>query len=115
MAPHDEVLAAVPDGLQARVLAEPGRQYAVYVSLADAGRSSQSAGRGQPIVESALPLREAALALTLPAGEYEAQWISPITGDILKREDVKHTAGARTLVSPRFAADVALRVVARGP
>ena len=48
------------------MLSEPGKQYAVYFF-------------GGP---SAKP------SLALPAGEYTAEWISPVTGKVLKSEAV---------------------------
>ncbi len=50
------------------------------------------------------------LSLNLPPGVYKAEWINPKTGNVDKRENIKNTAAAVTLVSPTFSEDVALRI-----
>ena len=93
MSPHDELLVGgLPEGAVARVLAEPGRTYAVYV-------------RGAGVSE---------LKLEIPAGAYRAEWIDPKTGRTEKDETIDHSGGARTLPSPKFFEDAALRVRRRG-
>lgn len=67
-------------------LAEPGRQYAVYL-------------RGRGPTE---------LRLALPGGSYRAQWIAPETGSVLGAEDLVHPGGEAVLRSPTFEVDVAL-------
>jgi hypothetical protein len=85
------VKGGLPAGGRARVLSEPGKQYAAYLF-------------GGP---------EAKLSLALPAGRYAAEWVSPLTGRVLKAETVTATGPTTELTSPRFDPDVALRVVAR--
>ncbi|HYT91113.1 MAG TPA: DUF6298 domain-containing protein [Gemmataceae bacterium] len=71
-----------------RVLAERGRQYAVYV-------------RGGVAVE---------LTLELPAGGYRAEWLNPRTGQVDRAEDFRHNGGERSLVAPAYTEDIALRL-----
>lgn len=72
----------------ARVLAERGRQYAVYV-------------RGGVAAE---------LTLELPAGSYRAEWLNPRTGQVDRAEDFRHEGGERTLTAPAYREDIALRI-----
>ncbi len=51
------------------------------------------------------------LALDLPAGRYRAEWVDTKTGAVVRKEDVDHAGGERTLASPAFTDDAALRVV----
>jgi hypothetical protein len=89
MRPMDSVVAGgVPSKATARVLAEPGRQYAVFV-------------RGGSRAE---------LVLNLPAGSYKAEWVNTKTGRVDAREAFRHKGGRRTLASPRYREDIALRV-----
>src|SRR5205823_1661862 len=83
-------LSGNPAQVQAtvRVLAEPGKAYAVYVK----GGS------------------RAELVLMLPAGSYQAEWVNTLTGKVDKREVFAHAEGNKTLQSPVYAEDVALRV-----
>jgi hypothetical protein len=48
--------------------------------------------------------------LELPAGDYQAEWIDTRTGKVAKDESFAHAAAARTLKSPGYTEDIALRV-----
>ncbi len=111
MAPREDVVARRGGGeLTARALAEEGRQYAIYVALADPGRK----GSVDPLRELGTKppaARAVELDVTLPAGRYDLTWMSPATGATLARERVDHAGAARTLRSPAFTTDVALKIV----
>jgi hypothetical protein len=114
MTPRADVVSIVEvTDLTARALVEEGRQYAIYVSFADTGR-----GRGvDPLRERAtatLPERSVGVAVTLPAGRYDATWVSPLTGQPALRESITHAGGTHTLRSPAFTADLALKIVRVG-
>ncbi|HTE19706.1 MAG TPA: hypothetical protein VK689_15175, partial [Armatimonadota bacterium] len=79
MRPDNSVVrGGVPAGGTARVLAEPGKVYALYLR----------GGTG------------ANLELDLPAGRYEAEWVNPLTGAVDQREELRHAGGVARLVSP---------------
>jgi hypothetical protein len=80
-----------PSAPTARILAEPGRQYAVYVR---GGIKSE-------------------LTLVLPAGRYRAEWLNPRTGKVDKAEDLRHESGNLTLASPDYVEDIAVRILLR--
>jgi hypothetical protein len=89
MAPANAVIqGGVPSGATARVLAERGKAYAIYVK------------GGQ----------KAELILDLPAGSYHAEWLNTKTGSPERRDSFQHPGGKTTLVSPSYAEDVALRI-----
>jgi hypothetical protein len=46
----------------------------------------------------------------LPAGSYEATWINTKDGRTSKHLRFKHAGGNKTLESPAYAEDVALRI-----
>jgi hypothetical protein len=73
---------------RARVLSEPGKQYAVYFF-------------GGPSVKP---------SLALPAGKYQAEWLSPLTGKVLKSEPITAKEIPVELASPEFGPDIALRI-----
>jgi hypothetical protein len=54
------------------------------------------------------------LALDLPRGSYTAEWVDPKTAAVEKKEKFEHESGTRTLASPPFSHDIALRVRASG-
>jgi hypothetical protein len=74
--------------MSARVLAEPGRAYAIYLK-----------GGAQ-----------AELNLTLPAGKYKAEWINTKNGQVEKPELFEHSGGERKISSPAYGDDIALRI-----
>lgn len=73
---------------RAHVLSEPGKQYALYLF-------------GGP---------SAKLQLALPNGKYRAEWVSPLTGEVLKTETMMSTGPAVELNSPAFETDISLRI-----
>jgi hypothetical protein len=77
-----------PAAPTARVLAEPGRQYAVYV-------------RGGT---------QAELTLELPAGAYRVEWVHPRTTKLDRPHDIRHPGGVRVFTSPDYTEDIALRI-----
>ena len=75
-------------GTYARVLSNPGRQYAIYFD-----------GNGP-----------AEVVLDLPAGEYSGEWINTKTGETEGLERFRHRDGEKTLQMPAFQNGIALRV-----
>jgi hypothetical protein len=53
---------------------------------------------------------QAKLVLDLPAGTYQIEWINTKTGKVDLGETASHAGGNRTLVSPAYLEDIALRV-----
>jgi hypothetical protein len=90
MKPDEQaVKSGLPAKGRARVLSEPGRQYAVYLF-------------GGP---------SAKLELALPEGEYKAEWIDPLTGKVVHSSRVRGAKPATVLASPKYQTDAALRVL----
>jgi hypothetical protein len=77
-----------PEKAVVRVLAEPGKAYAIYLNGGT----------------------QAELVLELPAGTYRAEWVNTSTGEVEKAEAFQHPGGNRSLSSPAYAEDIALRV-----
>jgi hypothetical protein len=90
MKPDGSIIkSTLPQNATARALVEQGRAYAIYINGANV----------------------ADLALELPAGAYRAQWINTKTGTADKEETFQHEAGNRTLISPAYTEDIALRIL----
>lgn len=87
----DWVAGGVPKKATVHGLAEPGRQYALFL-------------RGG---------RRADLVLDLPKGTYTAEWVDSRTGEVAKRERFDHGGGKRTVASPDYNGEIALRILAR--
>lgn len=91
---HKLTPAPVPAGQKpapaptVRVLAERGRQYAIYLH---GGVAAQ-------------------LTLDLPAGKYQVQWLNPRRGQVERRETMQHAGGECTLTAPAYTEDLALAI-----
>jgi len=83
--PAPDLVAASP-GAVTRVLGAPGQAYALYLE-------------GRAPVE---------LLLRLPAGRWQAEWISPESGAVLERRQVRAGGTPVPVRSPSFAESVAL-------
>ncbi|MDI9584285.1 MAG: cellulase family glycosylhydrolase [Acidobacteriota bacterium] len=78
-------------------LADPGRQYAVYLyDPADESRDVR-----------------AELSLDAPPGSYSVRWVSPVSGETVQESKVDHGEGRLELTSPAFRRDIALAIRAR--
>jgi len=76
----------------ARALVDAGKAYAIYI-------------RGGSQID---------LAVDLPAGSYRAEWVNTKTGKLEKKEEIKPLGRDFVLVSPKYADDIALRIVRIG-
>ncbi len=108
MAPRPDVIASgVPEGASARVLAQPGKAYAIYLHH---GREVKDA---KPKYQVDGTRRDCTLSLDLPAGSYDVSWYNTTTGAFDKRESLVHRGGQATLAPPPYSQDVAVRIAAR--
>jgi hypothetical protein len=90
MSPDDSVIkGGIPEKATARALVEIGRAYAIYIN-----------GGGQVQLE-----------IEMPKGKYTAEWINTKTSKIDKDETFDHSGGNRTLQSPNYEDDIALRIL----
>ena len=85
-----------------RALSEPGKQYALYIH-----HSSEKVGGSYCVVPG--DYREELVVKLLP-GHYRAEWIDPETGSVLASETLEHQGGNRTLKTPAYKIDIALRI-----
>jgi hypothetical protein len=90
MRPDNSVIkGGVPGKATAHALVLKGESYAIYVN---------GGGKAQ-------------LQVDLPAGKYSAEWLDTKTGKINKREVFEHPGGTRTVESPVYQRDIALRIL----
>lgn len=102
MAPApDAVRGGVPAGQSARVLAEPGRAYALYLSVP---AKSPKPGETHPPVS-------ATLELALSQATYRVEWVQPDTGEVIPAANLVHQGGVARLTTPSYTTDLALRLI----
>ncbi len=105
MRPSQSALKSVSGGLSVRVLAEPGKAYAIYLHVPIPPHPKK-------IEEHLRDHVQATLVLDLPAGQYRAEWVDTKTGEVTPGGSFEHAGGEKALKSPVFANDLALRIVA---
>jgi hypothetical protein len=104
MARFDGV-AGVPSGAFASALAEPGRQYAVYLFHAkDDGKW------GAHFVATPGTYRDTLTLKAVPAGSYRLEWVAPTSGVVTSSESLRWMGGDLAVTTPTYAIDVALRM-----
>jgi len=89
MKPDNSVIkGGIPDKATARALVQAGHAYAIYINGGN----------------------ESKLLVELPKGNYRIEWINTKTGKVDKNETFQHIGGNRTLASPKYIDDIALRI-----
>jgi hypothetical protein len=103
---RDASLIANPlsEGIWARAISEPGRQYALYL------HHSRSSDGVKYIVQPGN--YQETLTLNLEPGRYQAEWVDPASSKISQAETIQHNGGLFSLITPPYSVDVALRLVA---
>jgi hypothetical protein len=91
MKPANELVSGVPEAVPFQVLAEGGKQYAIYLGSA----------------------KGIALQLQLPKGTYEGAWLDTVTGEYVNLPKIEHAGDKVTIKPPNFAGDCALRLVVK--
>jgi hypothetical protein len=100
-----EGLGALPDGVVASALANPGAQYAVYLAHA------KGDGKwGAHFVTTPGTFADAVVLQAVPAGRYQATWVTPSTGAAIASSRVDADGGDLRLQTPGYALDIALRL-----
>ena len=90
MKPDNSVIkGGIPEKATARALVQKDRSYAIYIN---GGNESQ-------------------LQVKLPKGKYKAEWLNTKSGKTDKEETFNHAGGNRTLKSPKYQDDIALRIL----
>ena len=84
-------------------MSQPGQQYVLYQ------HHSRLEERNHYYVVTTGSYTENFI-LNLPAGTYKAEWVDPASGSVLHADTFTHKGSARTLTSPLYSVDIALRV-----
>jgi hypothetical protein len=116
MAPDTSTIrGGVGSGFSAHLLAERGKSYALYLHAKGGSEGGKAAGGTSGAGEKAGGKKEKPLELVLdlPPGDYRAEWVDPPSGKTLKEESWTHPGGPKTLATPAFEDDLALRLRAR--
>ena len=100
------VLSGVPADAHCRALSEPGKQYAVYIHH---GKFYSPTKTDAYIVNPGKYQEE--LELSLPEGNYKAEWIDPATGSIIRSDAISQPGDKKSITTPSYTVDIALRIL----
>jgi len=100
-----EGVGDLPVGALASALAEPGRQYAVYLFHAQ-----EEAEWGAHFVPSPGSYRDRLTLRGVPRGRYRAEWVAPASGAVVATEAIEWAGGHLKLTTPPYTLDMALRL-----
>lgn len=98
-------VVGLPAGARASALAQPGRQYAVYVFHAQ-----EEPEWGAHLVPSPGRHRDSFVLRDVPRGRYRLEWVDPASGARLAEDAVESPGGELRVSTPEYALDVALRL-----
>ena len=98
-------LGGIPAGAIASAIAEPGRQYAVYLFH---GKNDGQWGAHYGVTPG--KFEDTLTLISVPAGQYGLQWIEPATGKVMRTETKTHSGGTFRVATPPYTVDVALRM-----
>jgi hypothetical protein len=99
----------VPPGALASALAEPGRQYAVYLFHA-----REEEEWGAHFVAAPGRYRDAVTLGAVPRGRYRREWVAPASGEVVGSETIDWAGGDMKVTTPPYTLDLALRMRRRG-
>jgi len=105
-----EGVTGIPPGAVASALAEPGKEYAVYlVHARDDGQW------GAHFVATPGSWHDTFAVEAVPAGRYRLEWVDPASGAIKSSETREWAGGTLPVTTPQYSIDVALRMRSSSP
>ena len=100
-------VAGVPEGVLAAALAEPGKQYGLYLYRGKLGPHHFVASPGS--------YRDSVTLRAVPAGAYELRWTDPASGEPRGAQRIEWPGGDLAVTTPLYSVDIACRMARSGP
>ena len=109
MTKYTEFRVANPEVL-ARAIAEPGKQYALF--LFHGGRKWEEWSQGPTASRFNVNANwfSDRVTLKIPSGAYQVEWINPSSGVVIASNTLESKGGDMVLETPRYFTDIALRM-----
>jgi hypothetical protein len=95
----------VPSDAFAGAVAEPGKQYALYLF-----HGANDGKWGAHFVARAGTYNDTITLMAVPAGTYILEWIDPATGSVTGKDTINWPGGNFKVTTPTYSIDVALRM-----
>lgn len=103
---HFSDFTGIPDSAFCNILAEEGRQYALY--LFHGTIEGEWGAHFIPISDN---FRDTIKLNYIPAGSYTLDWIDPSSGKLISSEKLNCTGGQIVLKTPGYSLDIAMRMI----
>jgi hypothetical protein len=103
----------VPAEAFVRDISEPGKQYAFYIHHSRYGCwfwEPMKIGACYTVVPGNYQEK---LVMNIAAGTYNADWIDPATGTVIRTDHFTHDGGNRNFDTPEYKIDIALKITGR--
>jgi hypothetical protein len=94
----------------ARGIAEPGKQYAIYIFHGSRKWEDWPQGPTASRFNVDMNWFRDIVTVTVPPGKYKVEWINPPSGIVMKSYDLECNDGNLILDTPLYPSDIALRV-----
>ena len=94
----------------ARGIAEPGKQYALYIFHGTRKWDDWPQGATASCFNVDVNWFADTVSLYVPSGNYKIQWINPTTGAVIDSGSRECTGDELTLPTPRYYTDIALKM-----
>ncbi len=95
----------IPAGAFAGALAQPGRQYALYLF-----HGTNDGQWGSHFIAKSGRYLDKIVFENLPTGRYAIKWLDPASGATLRYEVVQTSGGPLEITSPEYSLDIAIRI-----
>jgi len=95
----------VPSGAFAGALAEPGKQYALYLFY-----GAEDGKWGLHFSTKPGNYKDTITLTAVPAGEYKLEWVDPATGAVISKDTIKWNGGNLKVTTPVYSVDMAMRL-----
>jgi hypothetical protein len=109
MTKYTEFRVADPEAL-ARAIAEPGRQYALYVFHGSRKWEEWSQGPTASRFNVNANWFADRVVLKIPPGSYRVEWVNPSSAAVIASTSLESKGGDTELETPRYLVDIALRM-----
>ena len=96
----------LPPGAVVSAIAEPGKQYAVYLF-----HGYKEGEWGAHFVDEPGAWQDSFTLPAVPAGQYIMEWTDPVTGNVISVNETNWSGGDFKLTTPEYPLDIALRMV----
>ncbi len=96
------VVRGMPKDAIWRAMSEPGKQYAIYLHHSILRQGENYVVRPGQYQHD--------LVLRLPVGTYQAEWVDPASGKVIRADRVASQNSEQTLTTPQYTVDIALRI-----